>query len=186
MSALPEKYKWLENIGVLPKLIAAAIQYLGVREIPGPKSNPVIIDMAKGLGLGKIYTNDDTEWCALFINHLMRIVGKPLMDIKGNLYNYLRSLYLLNWGEEVKIEDACLGDVVILKRTGGGHVFLLIAFTPGGNPVGIGGNQSNKVSIAEFDKSRIVGIRRYYSIAKPESAKRYVVDSDGLLSTNEA
>ena len=70
---LPAQIKFLNTIGVLPKMLSSALQYLGVKEIPGAASNPVIMDMARGLGISNIYTNDDTSWCALFINHLIRI-----------------------------------------------------------------------------------------------------------------
>jgi len=183
---LPTQYKFLDEIGVLPKMLAAALQYLGVKEIPGAASNPVIMEMARGLGVSNIYTNDDTSWCALFINHLIRINGKPIVDYKGDKYNLLRAKYMLNWGQSVKLEDALLGDVVIIERPGGGHVFILIGFTKAGNLIGIGGNQGNKVSIAEFDKDRVLGVRRYYATGIPASAKRYVLNSEGVVSTNEA
>ena len=49
---LPDKYKWLENIGTLPKLVNASLQYLGVKEYAGTKdNNPVIMNMAKELGI---------------------------------------------------------------------------------------------------------------------------------------
>lgn len=183
---LPEKYKWLNTIGTLPKLVSVALQYLGVKEIPGIKSNPVIMDMARGLGVSSIYTNDDMSWCAVFINHLIRITGKPIVDYKNDKYNLLRARHLLNWGEPVKIHDLRLGDVVIIERPGGGHVFIFIAFAKNGNVIGIGGNQGNQVSIAEFDVDRVLGVRRYYATGMPESAKQYTVDSTGVLSTNEA
>lgn len=183
---LPTQVKFLETIGILPKMIAAALQYLGVKEIPGAASNPVILDMAKGLGISRIYTNDDTSWCALFVNHIMRIVGKPQVNYKNDKYNLLRAKFLLNWGNEINPENALLGDVVIIDRPGGGHVFLLIGFTKDGNLIGIGGNQGNKVSIAEFDKDRVLGVRRYYATGIPASAKKYTLDSEGIVSTNEA
>lgn len=183
---LPEKYKWLDTIGVLPKLLSTALQYLGIREIPGSQSNPVIIEMAKGLGLQSIYRNDDTEWCALFINHLIRITDKPPVDLKGDKYNLLRARWLANWGVGVRRGDERLGDVVVLSRDMGGHVFILIAKTKTGNFVGIGGNQSNSVTIAEFAKERVIAVRRYYSTGVPVSAKQYVVGSNGVISTNEA
>lgn len=183
---LAPRDQWLLNIGTLPKIVAAALQYLGVKEIPGAASNPVIIDMAQGLGVGKIYTNDDTSWCALFINHLLRITGKPAVNIAGNLYNYLRAKWMLHWGNEVKLEDAVLGDIVILDREGGGHVFILLGFTKDGHLIGIGGNQGNQVSIAQFSKDRVLGVRRYYATGLPASAKRYTIDSLGKMSANEA
>jgi hypothetical protein len=92
---LPEKYKWLDTIGELPKMVAAALQYLGIREVKGESNNPAIMDMAKGLGVANIYTNDDMSWCALFINHLIRITGKPAVDTNGDKYNLLRALFCI-------------------------------------------------------------------------------------------
>lgn len=183
---LPDKFKWIDEIGPLPKVIENAIQYLGVREVKGQANNPVIMQMAKELGLEKIFVSDDTQaWCALFVNYILKISEKPMVDIKGDKYNLLRAKYLLNYGEPVKYEDAMLGDVVVIHRPGGWHTFFVIAKTPAGNPIGIGGNQGNQVSIDEFDKDRVDGIRRFYSTAPPESVKAYVVDSTGKLSTNE-
>lgn len=183
---LPSNIQWLETIGTLPKLVSAALQYLGVKEIKGTANNPVIMDMAKGIGVDKIYTNDDMSWCAVFINHLIRITGKPLVDTQGDLYNLLRAKWLMKWGYAVPKTDAKLGDIVVIDREGGGHVFVLLGFTKDGNPVGIGGNQSNQVSVAEFNKDRIIAVRRYYATAAPESAKKYIIDSTGHVSTNEA
>ena len=176
---------WLETIGALPKMVESAIQYLGIKEIPGKANNPVIMDMAKGLGVADIYTNDDIAWCAVFINHLIRINGKPMVDIKGDRGNLLRARWLANWGNPVEREQEKLGDVIVLKRDGGGHVCLWIAATPKGF-LGIGGNQGNKVSFSEFDTNRIIASRNYYATAAPASAKLYIIDSTGNLSTNEA
>lgn len=183
---LPEKYKWLDEIGTLPKLVNAAIQYLGIREVVGKGSNPVIMNMAKELNVADIYTDDDMSWCALFINYLCKITGKPIVDIKGDKYNLLRAKWLLNWGNAVPIKDMQLGDIGVLNRDGGGHVFIIIAKAKNGNVIGIGGNQSNSVTFSEFDIKRLVGVRRYYATKPPESAKQYIIASDGKLSTNES
>lgn len=184
---LPVKYRWLENIGVLPILVSSALQYLGVKEIPGKGSNPVIMDMADRLGLKGIYTNDDMSWCAVFFNFLCVIANKPLVNFNKDKYNLMRAMYVLNWGNPVSIKEMQLGDVVVLQRTGGGHVFILLAINKkNGNPIGIGGNQGDMVSIAEFDKNRIAGVRRFYATKAPESAKQYFIDGEGKISTNES
>ncbi len=184
---LPPKYKFLEEIGVLPKLVSAGLQYLGVKEIPGIKNNPVIMDWANGLGLSKIYKNDEMAWCGLAIAHLLRISGKPQVDVQKDKYNYLRALYYKNWGYEVPIEEIQLGDIVGLIRDGGGHVGIAIAWSKDKNTIFLmGGNQSNSFNISEFRKDRIAFARRYYAIAPPESAKQYFIDSTGNYSTNEA
>lgn len=182
---LPEKYKWIDDIGMLPKMVAAGLQYLGVKEIPGTASNPVIMDMAKGLGVSDIYTNDDQSWCAVFINYLIRITGKPI-DLKPkDRYDLLRALKTAPLFNLVSKDDWVFGDIVKIKRPGGGHVFLAIAKTPTGI-IGLGGNQSNMVTFSEFDINRIVEVRRYYSTEMPASCKQYKMSSTGQLSVNEA
>ncbi len=182
---IPDKYKWLEEIGTLPKLLASGLQYIGLKEVPGAKANPIILDMAKGLGVADIYTSDEISWCALFINHLIRITGKPPVDIKGDKYNILRAKWLVNWGLPVAHGDEMLGDVAIFNREGGGHVGLIIAET-GSTFIIFGGNQSNSASFTEIAKIRLAGCRRYYAHTPyPASVKKYMVDSSGILSTNE-
>lgn len=183
---IPEKYKWLENIGTLPKMVQLAINDLGVSEIKGSKSNSRIMQMAKNIGVEDIYTSDDKQaWCAVAVNSWIFESGKPMVDFKKDRYNLLRARYLLNWGNKVDNDKFKLGDVIIVERSGGAHTFIAIARTKNGNPIGIGGNQNNTTSIAEFDKQRIIGVRNYYSIAAPASVKDYVVSSSGILSTNE-
>ncbi len=181
---LPVKYAWLEEIGTLPKLLASGLQYIGIKEIPGAKSNPVILDMARGLGVSDIYTNDDQSWCALFINHLIRINGKPPVDTKGDRYNLLRAKWLANWGAAVIHGEEKIGDLGIFERPGGGHVGIIIAET-GSTFVILGGNQSNSVSFTEIAKTRLIACRNYYATNPPESVKQYHMDSTGQLSVNE-
>lgn len=169
----------------LPKLVTAALQYLGVKETPGTANNPIIMDMAKGLGIGNIYVNDTMAWCAVFVNHLIRITGKPLQQPKDK-YDLMRALKTAKNFDLIPRNEWVLGDVILLSRSGGGHVFIAIAESSKGNIIGIGGNQSNAVTFAEFDFDRVVEVRRYYATGMPESAKRYKLNASGELSTNEA
>lgn len=184
---LPQKYQWLRTIGPLPKIVEAALKDLGVAEIKGSANNPRIMQMAKNLGIADIYTSDDKQaWCALACNNWIFEAGKPMVDTKKDKYNLLRAKYLLNWGVPVPKTDFKIGDIIVLDRDGGGHVIVALARTATGNPIGIGGNQGNTTSIAEFDKERIEGVRRLYRTQPPASVKEYIVSSDGKLSTNEA
>lgn len=182
---LPDKFQWLETIGTLPKLVSAAIQYLGVSEIKGSANNPVIMNMAKDIGVEKIYTSDDLlAWCAIFINHLLHITGKPIDLNPKDKYDLLRALKTAPLFDIVPYSEVRLGDVIKIKREGGGHVTLFIAKTNTGF-FGIGGNQGNKVSFSEFSDSRVFEVRRYYKTGIPASAKKYHMDSTGKMSTNE-
>lgn len=181
---LPVKYQWINNIGTLPKLLSAGLQYLGVKEINGAKSNPIILDMAAGLGIGDIYRNDDTSWCAVFINHLIRITGKPLVNHKGDRFNLMRARWLENWGDPVPRGEEKLGDIGIFSRTGGGHVGIIIAENDHAFLV-FGGNQNNQVSFTWIEKSRLVACRRYYKTGPPKSAAKFILNESGELSVNE-
>lgn len=184
---LPDKFKWLDDIGVLPKILSAALQYIGIKEIPGAKNNPVIMDMAKGLGVEKIYTSDEVSWCALFVNHLLRITGKPINLKPKDKYDLLRALKTANLPEYEIVpegQERC-GDIVIMKRDGGGHNTIWIAETPNNRFAGFGGNQGNSATFSEFDRDRIEKVVRYYKTGMPASAKHYTMDGLGKLSTNE-
>lgn len=185
MFNLPPRFQWLNDIGPLPKMLDILLQYNGIKEVPGMKSNPIILEMARDLGIGDIYTNDDISWCALLINHGIRLAGKPPVDHKGDRYNLLRAKWLLNWGNKVFPGEEKLGDIGIFDRPGGGHVAIIVAETAGTFIV-YGGNQSNQVNFTEIAKSRLVGCRNYYSIGPPASVKKYFMDSTGKLSTNES
>ncbi|HRQ17687.1 MAG TPA: TIGR02594 family protein [Agriterribacter sp.] len=175
-------YTFLNDIGTLPKMVTEAMKYLGTKEIPGKQSNPVILNMAKELGIGDIYTNDDTAWCALFISYICKKVGKPI-PFAG--YHFLRAASFSKWGKAVGRGNAMLGDILVFTRQGGGHVGLYIAETEKTFIV-LGGNQGNAVSFTEIAKDRLSDVRRYYSIAPPVSAKKYYVNSSGVVSKNEA
>lgn len=179
------KYDFLKSLNPLPKILAMALQYLGVKEIPGSKSNPVILNMADQLGLGNIYKNDDTSWCALFMSFICTVCGKPLPSVEGDLYNMLRAKWFLNYGEAVEKGQEMLGDILIFQRPGGGHVGIYVGESDTTFHV-LGGNQSNAVTIAEIKKDRCIGARRLYRTGVPQTVKKYRLDSSGNVSTNEA
>lgn len=182
---LPEKYNWIETIGPLPKLVAAALNLYGIREVPGIQNNPVIMNMAKTLKIEDIYKNDDTSWCGLFMSYLCTICEKPLPDLKGDKFNYLRAKWFQTFGNPVKKGEERFGDVGVFDRPGGGHVGLLIAQSTNTWHI-LGGNQGNSVNIVEIAKTRFITARNFYAIGPPESAKQYILSSSGVLSTNEA
>ena len=179
---LPTKYKWLGTIGTLPKLVLAGLSFLGLKEFAGTANNPVLIDMAKRLGISSIYTSDALSWCALFISYLCVIADKP-MPYTG--YEIIRAASFVNWGNPVPKGREALGDILVFKRPGGNHVGIYIAESATTFHV-LGGNQSDSVSFTEIKKDRLIACRRYYAIAPPASVKKYILSSSGMISTDEA
>ena len=185
MSLQPE-YQWVLNIGTLPKLLQVGLKYYGTHEIKGPQNNPVIMGMAKRVGVADIYTSDDKQaWCALFMFNLCIEAGKPLPPVGKDRNNFLRAYTFTRYGKAVARGDERLGDIAVFTRKNGNHVAIIIAETDTTFIV-YGGNQDNQVGFAEIEKGRLAYCGRYYETAAPASAVKYRMDSSGLISTNEA
>lgn len=170
-------YKWLADVGTLPKDIQEGIKLLGTLETPGPGNNPTILSWAKELGLNKTYSDDSIPWCGLFAAVVVKRAGKePVED----------PLWARNWA---KFGDpagtASLGDILVFVRDGGGHVGFYIAEDPTAYHV-LAGNQHDSVNITRIAKTRCVAVRRPHYNVKPASVKPYIVAATGALSENEA
>ena len=78
--------------------------------------------------------------------------------------------------------------VVVFEREGGGHVGFAVAQDQRGRLLVLGGNQGNKVSIAPFEKFRVLGYRwpaDHFADLTAAGALPVVKDS-GASSGNEA
>lgn len=191
---LPSNFKWLENIGTLPKMIVEGILLLGIKEIKGTKSNPVILKFAEDIGVKNIYKNDDTSWCALSHNAIALRAGKKIFGYKDP-YDLLRALAFQKQGAEINKDDwqivapdnAVLGDSLIFKRPGGGHIGIYIGESKT-HYIVMGGNQNNEYSFTRIDKKRLVAVRRpTYKIAMPGAVKKYFLENSGVpITSNEA
>lgn len=142
------------------ELISTALAYHGIKEVPGTASSPTIsawITKWAKLAKVKVSTNDDqTAWCSIFVNEIADACGCETTS-KINARSWL------DVGKEIPLEEARLGDVVILWRgspTGWqGHVGFFIRKGPGVIWL-LGGNQSNAVNIMSFTDKQFLGVRR--------------------------
>lgn len=127
-----------------------ALQLYGLEETPGKESNPQVDRFFRELGFD---LDDSYAWCSAFMNYCQKQAGN----------DYTKSLAAkswLKWGKAT--EQPQLGDVVVFHRgdpnSWKGHVGFYInenedsVFT-------LGGNQSNKVVISEYAKTRLAGYR---------------------------
>lgn len=156
-----------------------AWRLLGVAERPGAASNPNIIDWAGDLGIP--YKTDDIPWCGLFVAHC---IGSTLTTeaLPTN------PLGARNWNRFGAPCGAQPGAVVVFWRksptSGLGHV----GFYAGEDGKAIhvlGGNQSDKVSVARVEKSRLIGYR-WPATVPMGTGGPLKVDATGKISTNEA
>lgn len=183
--ALPKVYAYLGKMKA-PKFIVEAVNLFGTREVPGEKSNPVILGWAKACGVSKLYVNDGIAWCGLFIAYLCVLADRATP---------LNPLWALNWrywGTEVKEDDERIGDVMVWERKNakgkviGGHTGLPVAQDITHWHV-LGGNQSDSIMIVRIPKSRKYWCRRpIYTIGMPkECVKLPKVNADGTPSSGK-
>ena len=173
---------------VLPRYIPSepiwmreARRLMGVTEVPGPKSNPVILGWAKALGgwVASWYKDDDTAWCGLFIGNVIATT-LPAEALPAN------PLGALNWskfGRELKIPEP--GAILTFVRPGGGHVGLYVGEDATHLHV-LGGNQANSVNITRIERGRLQAVR-WPKTVEPTMRGRVVLTTAGVpVSSSEA
>lgn len=161
----------------VPDWLAYARTKVGIRETPGPKSNPVIMGWARRLGarvLGIDYDEDSVAWCGLFLAEIMSASGftPPKIAVRARAWAL--------WGLEC---EPCPGAVLVFERPGGGHVGLYAGEDATAYHV-LGGNQGDAVSITRIAKARCIAVR--WPAGGPPRGERLRTAASGKLSTNEA
>jgi uncharacterized protein (TIGR02594 family) len=161
-----------------PNWLTKARTYLGVIEVPGKQHNPTIIRWLRELR--GWWSDDEQPWCGTFVGAVLRETGIPVAK------HWYRARDWLNWG--VPMVNPVPGCVVVYQRGGGGHVGFVVAEDQRGRLLTLGGNQGNRVSIAPFDRSRVLGYRwpenRVTELAA--AGPLPVVRADGASSAGEA
>jgi uncharacterized protein (TIGR02594 family) len=179
---LPKAYEWL-NREPGPRILLQGIKTYGVAETPGPGNTPTIMAWAKRTVLDRIYKADATAWCGLWMAYTALEAG---WDV--NIANPLGARQWLGWGRPNAVPE--LGNVLVFWRVSPkgwqGHVGMYVAEDRDAFHV-LGGNQSDKVSIARIAKARLLGARECpWRVAKPANVRRVLVAASGALSVNEA
>jgi uncharacterized protein (TIGR02594 family) len=131
-----------------PSWLRIARGYLGVREYAGAQHNQTIVGFFKRIGTP--FRDDETPWCAAFVGDCLEEAGH-----RSTRSAWAKS-YAGNWG--VKLHFPVLGCIAVFTRgAASGHVAFFLGMDAHGNIIVLGGNQSNKVSIMTYPKSRLVG-----------------------------
>lgn len=181
---LSPQYLWLSGLRGLPNTIKFALAEYGVQEVVGKGSNKTIIGWRDELNTNGVkivgFSDDAVPWCGLFAAIVAyRRMGRPEEVVND-------PLWARNWSKYgVKADKPALGDILVFSRGSGGHVGFYVAEDSSAYHV-LGGNQSNRVSIARVAKNRLLAARRPPYVTIPKAVKPYVVAASGSLSTNEA
>lgn len=165
--------------------LEAGLGLVGLAEGVGSRDNPNIIDWAKEEGgdIASEYTHDSIPWCALFIDHILTRGGS-----KGT-----GTLWALDYAGKwpsVKLAGPAVGAIAPMQRVGGGHVICVAGRDQHGNIMGLGGNQSDRVSVVGFPPSRLnKGFWWPAGVALPSQvgfSALPIVKSDGRVSGKES
>ncbi len=138
-----------------PLWMGIARNELGTKEFSGQADNPDVVKYLESVDTLSVslQRNDETAWCAAFVNWCMEKAG-----IQGTESASARSW--LNWGKELAVP--VVGCVTVLWRgapTGWkGHVGFFVKETSDFIYM-LGGNQNDEVSIARYPKRRLLGYR---------------------------
>jgi uncharacterized protein (TIGR02594 family) len=129
-------------------LIRASERYLGTAEIPGARHSPTIMGWVRnfvakrGKWVGNIFHSDEVPWCGLFIAQVVEDAGYRAVAAFPSADKWRE------WGDPVPngVNGARVGDIGVISRPGGNHVFIMLAVSPDASRVlARGGNQSNRV-----------------------------------------
>lgn len=130
-----------------------ALEYYGLREVPGEEDNPEILQMFDDLGFDGEKLKDETSWCAAFANWILMQTGythtgalnaRSFLDLPGEVVDPRMGDIVIFWRESI---DSWKGHVGFYINQGPGHIHVL------------GGNQGNEVNIKKYAKSRLLGYR---------------------------
>lgn len=154
------------------------LKIYGTQEAPGAADNLVILQWAIETGLHKVYKHDSVAWCGLAMAVVAKRAGKDLP---------VNPLWALNWAKfGNKVSDgAKLGDVLVFKRTKGGHVALYVGEDDTCYHC-LGGNQSDVVNIVRKAKNRVYAIRRPVYINQPANVRKVILSPAGQVDDREA
>lgn len=159
--------------------IAEAESLIGLKEEPGPASNTKIIDLADAQNID--FNSDDIPWCGLFVAHC---IGATLPE-EALPASPLRARNWKSFGEAIAPRR---GAVMVFSRgtpdSGLGHVGFYAGETDDSFLI-LGGNQSDKVGVGTYPRSRLLAARwprTAMSLNGGEAVLPFEAGTDGRFS----
>lgn len=133
-----------------PSWFRFAEQFIGITEVPGPASNPRIVEWL--VKLKAPFRDDATPWCGAFVGYCLQNYG---VNIPAS-WAWAKSW--ATWGVERSRTNCGPGTVLVFTREGGGHVGFYVGEDATHFHV-LGGNQSDAVNVRRFPKARCIAAR---------------------------
>ena len=128
--------------------------YYGLKEREGSDFSPTLLRWIK------VYFPEQKDdgvipYCSLALKECAKDIGLNYSTVNPAAISWL------SLPNKIDLEYAEMGDVVIISRTGGNHVGLLVRHSKVFNSIYLlGFNQSNECNIQKYSVKLIKGIRR--------------------------
>ena len=149
-----------------PKWLLVMRAITGLTEEPGDEDNPKILGMNRYIAsvypeMEKYcdgYQHDETPWCGLTAAFCMTVAGvRPVFGPEDTD----RWMWALAWNEDSKwgmhLSRPQTGCVVVMERSGGGHVTFFEYMDDDGYLMCRGGNQGDEVNLSRYSSDGVVG-----------------------------
>lgn len=159
-----------------PSWLIKARSYIGLKEVPGPKHNSVILGWLRSLKAW--WSDDETPWCGTFVATCLSFVGQPIPT------NWFRAKEWASYGQHLRPDRLARGAILVFAREGGGHVGFYVGEDATHYHV-LGGNQSNGVNIMRLAKDRLME-SRWPAGVPVIGGPVLVASSSAKISGNEA
>lgn len=154
--------KPLELNRVVPPWYHVALNEVGTDELlEGGKPNPRIQEYFKSTTFKQGDAHD--AWCSAFACYCVEqaLINDPALMQHVTSPRSAHARDWLKWG--ISIDEPKFGCIVVYRRppagSMNGHVHFYEAGPVNGKIWGLGGNQHNKVCIAAYDQSDVLGYR---------------------------
>lgn len=147
------------------------VSVLGTKEVPGPKANPLIVEMFAAAGSD--IKSDEEAWCAAAMCWALEKEGYPST-------NSLAARSYLRYGKRCKPQP---GAIAIFPRgdsTWQGHV-TIVRKVLGDTVLCVGGNQGNAVSEKPFKIAKALDFRWPNTVRNSGTLKAAGVAGLGIL-----
>lgn len=158
-----------------PIWIATAKRFIGLKEIPGPKHNPIIVEWAKDVSSGAV-ADDETAWCGTFVGAMLSECNLPLPKNPLSARGYLSLSKVL--------DKPAVGCIVVFWRDSPkgwtGHVGFVLGKDKSGRLMVLSGNQGNAVTVAPYTTERLLGYRWPSVWPLAERFNLPIIDSKGM------
>lgn len=162
-----------------PRWLEIARADIGVKETPGPKSNPTVLAYFADVGRPDI-KDDATAWCAAGLGSWLKRAGLRIPAPK----DALAAISYEKWG--VPTNEPRLGAIVVIRRPGEAwmrHTGILVAANPTFVWL-VSANASDRVGIDAFRRERVTAMR--WPEGVPMTGLALPTTAAGALSGSEA